>query len=434
MPDNPSIQLPPQPQLVAETKLPFTFITDLVLKTLYFASELTGAEIASRTCLAWAIVEDAIKFLADEGYAKSLGMESGRAPDTSFAERLRYGITQAGRERSRELLQVSQYAGPAPVALDVYVTVVGFQARHNPPVPRGALQNTLNDLVLPTGLLDSLGPGLNARQPIFLYGPPGNGKSSIAMACGKLLGGPVFIPHAIYIHGEVVRLLDPTHHRPIAFETSKLYDRRWVLCERPRIGVGGELTVSSLELSFDQHLGFYEAPLQLKANGGMLLIDDFGRQQIKPAELLNRLIVPLESGFDFLNVARAGTTVKVPFSEILMLSTNLDPKDLMDDAFLRRVHYKVPVPNASPDAYKMIFERVCSSLQIPYAPAAVDYLIKNHYEPSGRQLHGCDPRDLLMHLKSVAAYMGMPARLTPDLIDQAARTYFANLGASAGVA
>jgi predicted ATPase with chaperone activity len=275
-------------------------------------------------------------------------------------------------------------------------------------------------------VLNRLGPALGSRQSIFLYGPPGNGKSSIAEACATLLGDAIFVPHAIYVKGEVIRIFDPIHHRPVVADLPA-HDTRWALCSRPVVRAGGELTGKELELSFDPRMGFYEAPLQLKANGGLFLVDDFGRQHLSPQDLLNRLIVPLEAGFDYLNIGRAGTTVMVPFTEVLILSTNLKPKELVDEAFLRRIRYKVEVPNPSVIEYGRIFRRVCDSIGLEYDPAAVNYLIEEHYRKADRPLHGCEPRDILDHLIHAASYFGVEPRLTPELLDHAVSAYFANL-------
>ena len=428
MPDSPQIQLPPQPRGVKESRLPSNFIADLVIKVMYFNGAITGEGLSERTRLNWLVLETPVKFLMEQKHCESTGVDENTARDLPFSQRFTYELTAAGKDKARELIAVNQYAGPAPVPLDVYTAVAAYQARQKPTITRDVLERALSNLVLPPSLIDNLGPGLNARQPIFLYGPPGNGKSTIASVCAKLMGGPIFIPHAIFLNGEVIRLFDPTHHHALPISVSTPYDQRWVLCSRPMVAVGGEMTKEALDLAFDPHLGFYEASLQMKANGGMFLIDDFGRQQLKPAEILNRLIVCLETGYDLINVARVGTTVKVPFDEILMLSTNLDPKDLMDGAFLRRIHYKVEVGNPSPEAYGEIFARVCRELGISFQSSALEYLIQHHYRDKGRDLHGCEPRDILNHLRHVANYQGVAPTLSRDLIDRAVSTYFANLG------
>ncbi len=420
------IGFPPVPQNSKEAGLPFPFVCDLLLKILYYNGTMLGRELSRHSALPWRMVGDSLKFLTDEGYTGTTGIRGTVGAEGGFAEGLQYMISKAGRERAKELVDVNQYAGPAPIPLDVYVAVARHQGRSSAPVTHQVLRAALDHLVLPPSVLNRLGPALGARQSIFLYGPPGNGKSTIAEACAKLLGDPVFIPHAIYVKGEVIRVFDPVHHRPVAGDLPP-HDLRWQLSHRPVVRAGGELTGRELDLSFDPRMGFYEASLQLKANGGMFLVDDFGRQQVSPQDLLNRLIVPLEAGFDYINVSRAGTTVAVPFTEVLILSTNIKPKQLVDEAFMRRIRYKVEVPNPSVVEYSRIFRRACESIGIDYDPAAVNYLINEHYQKTARPLHGCEPRDILDHLVHAAAYFGVEPRLTPELLDHAVSAYFANM-------
>ncbi len=419
------IGFPPVPQSPKEAGIPAAFIADLALKVIYYSGAMLGRDVARHVCLPWNVVSDSLKFLSDEGYIATTGIR-GAVAGAEFAEGLQYAISRAGRERAKELVEVSQYAGPAPVPLDVYIAVARHQGRSSNPVTHQMLRTALDHLVLPPSVLNRLGPALGARQSIFLYGPPGNGKSSIAEACASLLGDAIFVPHALYVKGEVIRVFDPMHHRPVAADLPP-HDTRWALCSRPIVRAGGELTGRELELSFDPHMGFFEASLQLKANGGLFLVDDFGRQQLSPQDLLNRLIVPLEAGFDYLNIARAGSTVMVPFTEVLILSTNLKPKELVDEAFLRRIRYKVEVPNPTVIEYGRIFRRICDSIGLEYDPAAVNYLVEEHYQKAGRPLHGCEPRDILDHLVHAASYFGVEPRLTPELLDHAVSAYFANL-------
>ncbi|MGH7610821.1 MAG: ATP-binding protein [Candidatus Dormibacteria bacterium] len=424
-PQRTPIGFPPVPRSPKEAGLPSGFIADLVLKVMYYNGVMLGRDAARHVCLPWGIVSESLKFLADEGYVSTTGIR-GAVGGTDFAEGLQYAITRSGREKAKELIEVNQYSGPAPVPLEVYVAVARHQGRNSTPVTHQLLRSALDHLVLPPSVLNRLGPALGSRQSIFLYGPPGNGKSTIAEACASLLGDAVFVPHALYVKGEVIRVFDPMHHRPVTVDLPP-HDHRWALCNRPVVRAGGELTGRELELSFDPRMGFYEASLQLKANGGLFLVDDFGRQQLSPQDMLNRLIVPLEAGFDYLNISRAGTTVMVPFTEILILSTNLKPRDLIDEAFLRRIRYKVEVPNPSVIEYGRIFRRVCEGMGLEYDPAAVNYLIDEHYHKSGRPLHGCEPRDILDHLVHAARYFGVEPRLTPELLDHAVSAYFANL-------
>jgi hypothetical protein len=421
-----AIPYPPVPRSVEATGLPFSFLSDLVLKVLYFQGGMLGRDIAKHVCLPFSLVETTLKFLADEGYCASTGVRmTALDVGESIATGMQFLISSAGRARARELIQLNQYAGPAPVPVDAYTAVARHQAAADLRVDREALSLVLDHLVLSEDLLTRLGPALNGRQAIFLYGPPGNGKTSIAEACAGLMGDPLFVPHALYVHGEVIRFFDPIHHLTVTHDLP-VHDRRWQLVDRPVVKVGGELLPRMLDLGFDPMLGFYEASLQLKANGGLFLVDDFGRQQhMQPADLLNRLIVPLEKGVDYLNIARAGTSIAVPFTNLLILSTNLKPTDLMDEAFLRRVRFKVLVPDPTEEEYREIWRRECERAGVTWDPWAVEDLLERHYRQVGRALHGVHPRDLLDHVVHAARYRGEEvAHLTAPMLDLACDTYF----------
>jgi hypothetical protein len=419
------IALPPTPRTAEETGLPFSFVCDLVLKVLYFNGSMLGRDIANHICLPFAFVETTLRFLGDEGYCSSAGM---RAVHLDVGEHINAGmqylISSTGRQRARELLEINQYAGPAPVPITDYAAMAERQSQVETQVNRARLHDAFSHLVLSDTVLDHLGPALSARQAVFLYGPPGNGKTTIAEASASLLGPPVFVPRALYAHGEVIRFYDPIHHVPLERELPP-HDRRWQLTQRPAVKVGGELTPRQLELGFDSVLGFYEASLQLKANGGLFLIDDFGRQQhMSPRDLLNRLIVPLEKKVDYLNIARAGTSIPVPFTCLVMLSTNLRPQNLMDEAYLRRVRFKVHVPDPSLDEYKEIWRRNCMEQDMVLDEALLDRLLEREYFAKGRALHGSHPRDLLNHVMHAARYLGRPVELTEELLEAACETYF----------
>ena len=424
-PATPPIAFPPVPRTLDEIGLPFSFVCDLVLKVLYFNGGMLGRDLAAHICLPFPLLEQTLKFLSDEGYCGSTGMRAtALAENESLAAGMQYLISTGGRERARELIELNQYAGPAPVPIDVYNAVARHQARLDLTVDRAILRQAFSHLVLADDVLDRLGPALNARQAIFLYGPPGNGKTSVAEACARILGAPLFVPRALYVHGEVIRFFDPIHHHAVEREVPP-HDRRWLLAERPVVKVGGELLPRMLDLGFDPVLGFYEASLQLKANGGLFLVDDFGRQQHMPArDLLNRLIVPLEKGVDYLNIARAGTSVAVPFTNLLILSTNLRPHDLIDEAFLRRVRFKVLMPNPSEDEYREIWQRQCEREGVDFRADVVERLVEKHYRATGRSLHGAHPRDLLNHVVHAARYLGRPLEMSDELVDLAASTYF----------
>jgi hypothetical protein len=424
---------PPPPTSVADLGLPFSFICDLLLKILYFNGNVLGRELIELACLPWPVISSGLTFLTKENFCGTTGARGASKAHEEFAEGLEYMLTTSGRERAREVLELSQYAGPAPVPLDDYLKSAAALVAESTTVSSRVMKQAVGDLVLPDSVIDVVGSALLARQALFLYGPPGNGKSSIAAACAAVLGDPIYVPHALYVHGEVVRLFDPVHHRPVA-EAPTNHDARWILVDRPVVHTGGELRAQQLEPAFDRVLGFYEAPLQVKANGGIFHVDDFGRQVISPREILNRLIVPLESGIDHLDIARAGTTISIPYATILLLSTNLDPEELVDEAFLRRVRYKALVPDPEEKDFRTIFRKVCQDRKIAHSEEAVDYLLATHYQPFGRALRGCQPRDLVGQLITTARYLGQEPKLSHELIDRVAHSYFAEFQYTAGMA
>jgi predicted ATPase with chaperone activity len=342
----------------------------------------------------------------------------------------RYRITDAGRERVRMFLDHNQYVGPAPVPLSQYVR---YMRAHREATPRNVTRETVREafdsLVLAQSVLDQLGPAVNAGHSLFVYGPPGNGKSVISSAIGNLLAGDLAVPHALEAEGQIVRVFDPVNHRTLplldaeGLDAGTGLDRRWARCRRPSVLVGGELTLASLELWFNEVAGFYHAPVQLVANGGVLVIDDFGRQQCDARQFLNRWIVPLESRVDYLTL-QTGQKFEIPFMVLLVFATNIKPADLVDEAFLRRIRYKVMADSPTLEEFCLIFWNYCATRGIPYDQAVVDHLLEHNLRPRRIPLRACHPRDLVEQALALAQYRGDPPLLTNELLDAACATYF----------
>jgi predicted ATPase with chaperone activity len=345
-----------------------------------------------------------------------------------------YTITGKGVARAREQLERTTYASAAPVPWDVYVTAIKAQGGKRITVNPQIMSQSLSHLVLEKPVFSKIGPAVNSGRSIFLYGPPGNGKTTIAESIGAMiLKNDIYIPYAVEVDGQIVKVYDEISHLAVPEAqassdalASHRRDARWIRVRRPVIMVGGELTLDGLELVYDPTNKYYEAPFQMKANGGMFLIDDFGRQQIRPRDLLNRWIVPMEKNIDFLAL-HTGRKVEVPFEVLIVFSTNLPPRDLVDEAFLRRIRHKIEVSSPSFDSYREIFARVAESRNVPYDEQGVRYLLQEYYVKKNRKLRASHPRDLLDQILDIAGYMGVEPRLTKELIDQAADSYFVEL-------
>jgi predicted ATPase with chaperone activity len=426
----PSLEIPSEPTSIATTGLDMGFLTDLVLKVIYFHGNVTAQQIADITCLPFlGVLDKVLEFLKLEEYVDIVGAQGG------FSERaFQYVTAMKGRIKVHEVLDRSQYAGPAPVRLDAYMTAVSRQSIGDMVVDTQAIRAAFSHLVISDRMLDKVGPAANSARSLFLYGPPGNGKTTIAEGITNLLGGYVLIPYAVEVDGQVIKVFDPLNHKPIELSTLQrraealpaVPDRRWVVCKRPQVVVGGELILEQLELIFDPIAKIYEAPYQMKANGGLFLIDDFGRQKCRPQDLLNRWIVPLEKKIDYLAL-QTGKKLQVPFDVLIVFSTNLSPKDLVDDAFLRRIRHKIEVPNPSPDEYREIFRRVCKAKHVAYSDEGLRYLIQEHYFKVRRDLRACHPRDLCDQILDEAKYRNIDPTMNKDLIDRACEAYFVNL-------
>jgi hypothetical protein len=413
-------------------------VSDIILRLLYFNGTLLGRELAQRACIPWPFVGHVLKPLADQGWVQSTGIRNSGGgmsllPDEDIGAAMAYMITSTGRGRARDLCDINQYMGPIPVPFDTYVAVMEHDSQRHHSVSLEELRGALSHLTLTQDTLLTLGPAVNERHTLFIYGAPGNGKTSIAETLGRLMGPPLFVPYALTVQGQIIRFFDPIHHLPSRVELPA-HDRRWILVERPAVAVGGELTPDMLQLGFDRALGYYEASVQMKANGGVFLVDDVGRQAaISPQNFLNRLIVPLERGYDHQTLARAGTSVSVPFATMLVLSSNLEPNQLVDEAFLRRLHFKVAIPDPTEEQFRAIWAGACRTADVPYDDQAIDYLLHQwylRYDPP-RLYRGVHPRDILKHITHAARFRSRPPRLDRDLIDAACAAYFLMTGPAA---
>lgn len=422
---------PSQVKSIEDTGLTEGFLQDLALKIMYFRGQMTGHEIAEEMHLPFAnLISKIMEFLKREQMCEVRG--SGGLGSASY----QYIITMKGAARAREKLERTTYVGPAPVPWDNYVAAIKYQGAQRLKVNPQRMAQALSHLILEEKVFSKIGPAANSGKSIFLYGPPGNGKTTIAESIGRMiLANDMYIPYAVEIDGQIVKVYDEINHvavpeierRAVTGSLgSRRGDARWIRIKRPVIMVGGELTLDGLELIYDPINKFYEAPFQMKANGGMFLIDDFGRQQVRPRDLLNRWIVPMEKQIDFLAL-HTGRKVEVPFEVLIVFSTNLPPGDLVDEAFLRRIRHKIEVSSPTYDGYREIFKRICKSRRVPYDEQMVRYLLQEFYVKSKQKLRANHPRDLIEQILDIAEYMETEPRLTKDLIDRAAEAYFVKL-------
>ena len=414
--------LPLEPASIRAAGLTESEVEALMLKYLLSRGEASGRDIGDQIKLSLALIEPLLRQMK---FDQLVGYR-GTAQMNDYV----YQLTDFGRERARRYAEHCTYCGAAPVALVDYVVAVKAQSleRQQPTVTD--LQHAFADLLINPKMLTRLGPAINSGRGMFLYGAAGNGKTSIAERVTRAFGQHIWIPRALGIDGEIMRVFDPMNHCEVPPEKSEglldqsKIDRRWVRIVRPTIIVGGELTMENLEATINTATGISEAPVQLKSNCGTLVIDDFGRQKMRTDELLNRWIVPLEKRIDFLNLA-SGKKIQVPFDQLVIFSTNLQPKDLVDDAFLRRIPYKIEVPDPSEDEFRQLFRLLSPKFGFTPNDAAVSYLIDAHYRTARRQFRCCQPRDLLMQVRNFCQYEERPLELSPENFDFAVENYFA---------
>lgn len=420
-----SAPAPGVPASLADTGLEWGQIEQLIVKTLH-GGEASGLVLAERLRLPFGLLEPLVERLRAERLIEVLGSAGNGSSG------YRYALTDLGRDRALQYLEMSRYVGPAPVPLEAYLAYMKALQAARGDLDRERLRNGFSHLIIADSVLEKLGPAVNAGKAVFLYGSPGNGKTVIAEGMGRTLGGDMYIPHAIDVDGHTVTMFDPITHEALDDDAAgatpsviavKPRDRRWIRIRRPVVMVGGELTLEMLDLRFNPLSKFYEAPIQLKANGGVFLVDDFGRQRIRPQDLLNRWIVPLESRIDFLTL-HTGKKFQVPFDVLMVFATNLDPESLADEAFLRRIPYKIPIPDPNVDEFTRIFELNCRRRKLRFHPVMVAYLQRRHYNPAGRPMRACHPRDLLDQVTALCRYRGIEPVITRELIDAACESYF----------
>lgn len=422
-------QMPPQPRTVEETGLTFRFLVELLTKKLFLRGQMRLVDLVEHARLPVAVLEPLLNFIRNERMCE---VQRSSGAETAVS----YNLTDLGRQRAEEFLQKSQYVGAAPVGLEAYVEQVRRQSVARMGVTRERLVNVFSDLVVKEGLLDQFGAAMNSGRAIFVYGPAGSGKTFIAEHLAGALTGNVVIPHAILVDNEVIQIFDPLIHHPVLQEGDipstgleldrrRMSDDRWVMCRRPVVKTGGELTLSMLDLDFDEGTRFYQAPPQVRANNGLLIIDDLGRQLAPAIDIMNRWIVPLDRRVDYLAL-HTGKKFMLPFDVLVIFSTNLSPSKLADEAFLRRLGYKIYIGAMSESEYRLITQQVCQELDIPFNEQGFHYLLNELHYKEDKPLFACVPRDILEQLRDIARYEGVRAEMTRELLDWAWNNYFAH--------
>ncbi len=411
---------PEEPRSIAESGTSASMMEELIIKYLLARGEATIRDIAAQVAMPYVLVESVVVRLKQE---QLLGFIDSQMNDYVCK------LTESGRDRGRRYSDYCSYFGSAPVAFSDYVDSVNAQTINDQSPSEEDLNRAFSDLLIDPQMMIKLGPAVNSGRGMFLFGYPGNGKTSIAERITAAFGPYVWIPKAISMDRDIVRVFDPMSHIECPIEdddgllSNQNFDKRWVRIRRPTIVVGGELTMEHLEIQYNPQTGISEAPVQMKSNTGLLLIDDFGRQRMSVDELLNRWIVPLEKRYDFLNTSN-GKKIQVPFDQLVVFSTNLEPKDLVDDAFLRRIPYKIEVPNPSVENFVKLFKIMCGIYKFEWKPELIQWLIQKHYLPTNRPLRNCHPRDLLLQVQNYCKYLKRPQELTEQSLDFACENYF----------
>ncbi|NJK80519.1 MAG: ATP-binding protein [Chloroflexaceae bacterium] len=411
--------VPPLPTSIEETGLNRTFLAEHTLRILYSRGRITGAELAEALALFYGIVDPLLQEMRAGGLIDIAGQRG--YGDFNYE----YVLTPAGYQASADALQKTQYVGPAPVPLRTWIDSVKTQTIKNVVVTRRNIREAFDGLIMDESILNWVGPAVNSGASVMLYGYPGNGKTTIAERITHLMGDAIFIPYTIEADGAIIKMYDAIVHEPPKQPLPEGidFDHRWIRINRPVVIVGGELTLEQLNLVYNETSKIYEAPFQMKANGGIFLIDDFGRQQVRVFDLLNRWIVPLEKRYDYLNTV-TGQKIQIPFDQLIIFSTNLHPTDLGDDALLRRIKFKFEIGDPDEDQWRAIWRIMCKVRKVPYDDRGLDYLVEKWYKPDNRPFRMCHPRDIIDQMISIAKYNMEKVTLNPDLLDAACATYF----------
>jgi predicted ATPase with chaperone activity len=413
---------PALPTSIEETGLSTSFIADLIMKHIYSLGEFMVANVADGVKLPVSLVNKIIEMLKKDRLIEVTG--GGSAFSTLSYN---YRITDLGKSRGAELMELCRYVGPAPVSLDAYRSMVDLQTVKHIIVSEENLKKAFSHLVLSESLLKRLGPAVSSGKAMFVYGPSGNGKTAIAETVGALLPDTVYIPYAITVGGQIIIMYDPVSHTPAECENGIMdADQRWIKIKRPVVMTGGELSLKMLDLDFNPVTKYYEASLQMRANNGLFIADDFGRQQVDPQSLLNRWIVPLDRQVDFMTL-HTGIKFEIPFDMLVIFSTNIEPKALADEAFLRRIRYKIKIDHPSEAKFETIFKMVCQSNAIPFKKDIFEYLMENYYRRLRVNLNACHPRDIIDQIIDSAHYYMHPPALTREGIDAAWQNYFVDM-------
>ncbi len=413
---------PKAPQTFEEVGLPKGFLVNLLIKHAFFRYSFSSREMSESLKLPEHLIEILIEYLQQQKYLDISPRDLLRPSPGHLATEMRFTLTESGKGNAAQLLEFCNYVGPAPVTLEDYWDWVEAQTIQKVKITDARLREAFKDYVVPESLLNEIRPAVASGRSIFLFGPSGNGKTALAGCLGEIFEDAVYVPYALYIQGQIMRVYDEDVHEAVTAAEVIQHDSRWVLSRRPVVIAGGEMTEAALEPKYNAVAKYYEAPHQVQANNGLFIIDDFGRQKISPQKLLNRWMVPLESRKDFCSL-HTGQQFAVPFDQLVIFCTNLDPYALADEAFLRRIRHKVFIGEVSLEQYLEIFRRVCEQYGLSFDRDIILKMVEYYYAPVGRPFRACHPRDLVENLLDDARSLGQEPQLTCRHLDAACRSY-----------